>query len=124
MHDNLIACVEAANCHTLRQAELARGLRSRTTAATLLNASSSRSHAGVTLHVCQRRLPSEGREEVLEAKLHLVDLAGLQLPTFLTSRHHRTTCLHSIELCYALPGYSEFLDKNMEVDVMDTRKLP
>ena len=62
------------------QAEMARGLRSRTTAATLLNASSSRSHAGITLHVRQRYMLSEGGEEALEAKLHLVDLAGLQFP--------------------------------------------
>ncbi|KAK9828050.1 hypothetical protein WJX81_004872 [Elliptochloris bilobata] len=59
-------------------AELARGLRGRATSATLLNASSSRSHAGVTLHVRQRRLTPGGApgREVLEAKLHLVDLAG------------------------------------------------
>ena len=61
---------------------MARGLRSRTTSATLLNASSSRSHAGVTLHVRQRRLLSEEGQEVMEAKLHLVDLAGVcRLPT-------------------------------------------
>ena len=59
------------------QAELARGLRGRATSATLLNASSSRSHAGLTLHVTQRRPTASGApDEVLEAKLHLVDLAG------------------------------------------------
>ena len=72
------------------QAELARGLRSRTTAATLLNASSSRSHAGITLHIRQRRMLSEGGDEVVEAKLHLVDLAGLQHANTLSTQRHRT----------------------------------
>ena len=73
------------------QIEMARGLRSRTTAATLLNATSSRSHAGITLHVRQHRLLSEGGDEVVEAKLHLVDLAGLQLPHALYTRHPCST---------------------------------
>ena len=56
---------------------MARGLRGRTTSATSMNASSSRSHAGLTLHVLQRLSPANNTPgEVLEAKLHLVDLAG------------------------------------------------
>ena len=70
---------------------MARGLGSRTTAATLLNASSSRSHAGITLHVRQRRTLAQGGEEALEAKLHLVDLAGLQPPIIVSLRDPYTT---------------------------------
>lgn len=59
------------------QAEMEKGLRSRTTSATLLNASSSRSHSGIMLHVSQRsRGVMNTSGEAFEAKLHLVDLAG------------------------------------------------
>ena len=97
----------------LRQAEMARGLRSRTTSATLLNASSSRSHAGITLHVRQRRLLPEGGEEVLETKLHLVDLAGQPGPGYLITilLQHRTGCSLHHRAFLLQPGSSDCMSR-------------
>jgi hypothetical protein len=56
---------------------LARGVLARTTAATAMNATSSRSHALFTLLVeRRRRAPAPGEPRTVCAKFHLVDLAG------------------------------------------------
>ena len=71
---------EAKNCDDLLRL-LERGTLSRTTAATRMNATSSRSHAVLTLVIEQRRRPGSasrqrGQPERVRAKLQLVDLAG------------------------------------------------
>lgn len=56
------------------QALLEKGARTRATAATALNAASSRSHAVVSVKVMQRPAGGEGRPTI--SHLHLVDLGG------------------------------------------------
>lgn len=51
------------------------GNRFRTTAATAMNESSSRSHAVFTITLTQTRHTEDGNHEIL-SKIHLVDLAG------------------------------------------------
>lgn len=52
------------------------GIRNRSTAATELNASSSRSHCIFICHVETRLEPQPGLVNVRSSRLHLVDLAG------------------------------------------------
>lgn len=72
-----------------------------------MNASSSRLHAGLTLHVLQRRPPADNTPgEVLEAKL--LDLAGALLEAqapFLVARQSRSSERHQVP---CNPGYSAF----------------
>ena len=55
---------------------LRRGMRKRTTAETVLNHQSSRSHSVFTLSLVHRETSAEGEEIVRMGKLNLVDLAG------------------------------------------------
>ncbi|KRY48211.1 Osmotic avoidance abnormal protein 3 [Trichinella britovi] len=63
--------------HNINEVEqlLARGMRNRATAATLMNTDSSRSHSIFTLHLEMIEMATDG-QHIKMAKLHLVDLAG------------------------------------------------
>ncbi|XP_003367843.1 kinesin-II subunit [Trichinella spiralis] len=63
--------------HNINEVEqlLARGMRNRATAATLMNTDSSRSHSIFTLHLEMIEMAKDG-QHIKMAKLHLVDLAG------------------------------------------------
>jgi kinesin family protein 15 len=64
------------------------GCRYRTTAATQMNRSSSRSHSILTL-VIQAKSRIEGAIQVKEARVHLVDLAGSERQKWTSSSGQR-----------------------------------
>ena len=107
--------VEAKGCDELLRL-LERGSLARTTAATRMNATSSRSHAVLTLTIEQRRRsgsaqPRErGKPERVKAKLQLVDLAGSERNkrTGTTGKHFKES-VNINQGLLALANWCDFL---------------